>query len=248
MQTHEVARLTGVSVRALHHYDAVGLLRPGRHISNGYRDYSEDDLDRLQQILLFRACGFSLEQIRRMLEDPMFDRGRAFQLQQKALLCEKARIEAMLGTLEKSIRSMKGEISMTAAEKFEGFDFSQNPYEKEARELWGDQAVDKSNAALEALSPDAKKALAEQMNELFRRLSNLRGEDPAGETAQKAMGELFRFFNDHFGNIYTPRAFTGLGNLYVADARFTQNIDRYGEGLAAFLSKAMGVFGERHAK
>lgn len=248
MQTHEVSQLTGISVRTLHHYDDIGLLRPGRRTQNGYRDYSEEDLDRLQQILFFRACGFSLAQVRAMLGDPSFDRMQAFLLQKKVLQREKERLEAMLATLEKTIRSTKGELTMTTEEKFNGFDFSKNPYEKEARRLWGDEAVEKSSARIQALPEAGKKAVAEQMDNLFRELAALRGKDPAGEAAQQAMEKMFRYFNDNFGNIYTPQAFGGLGSLYVTDARFTKNIDRYGEGLAAFLSKAMPIYAKNHGE
>lgn len=133
MLAHEVAGLSGVSVRTLHHYDSIGLLRPSRRTENGYRDYSDHDLDRLQQILLFRACGFPLEQIRTLLGSPSFDREQAFLLQRKILTHEKERINAMLCTLEKSMRSMKGELEMSSTEKFGGFDFSKNPYEDETR-------------------------------------------------------------------------------------------------------------------
>lgn len=248
MLTHEVARLSGVSVRTLHHYDSIGLLRPARRTENEYRDYSDDDLDRLQQILLFRACGFSLEKIQALLDSPSFDRERAFLLQKKMLEHEKERINAMLGTLEKSMQSMKGEISMSTAEKFNGFDFSQNPYEEEARRLWGNETVEKCNTRIKALSKGEQAKMTGQMDSLFRELSALRTEDPASEKAQAGMERMFRYFNEHFGNIYTPEMFGGLGKLYMCDSRFTKNIDRYGDGLAQFLSKAMSVYAKNHSK
>ena len=135
MNTNEVASLTGVRVRTLHHYDKIGLLCPSRNPENGYREYDERDLDRLQQILFFKECGFPLASIQRLLGSPSFDREKAVALQKKYLLHEKKRIDAMLNTLNKTIQSMKGEITMTPKEKFGGFDLSHNPYEEEARSL-----------------------------------------------------------------------------------------------------------------
>lgn len=244
MLAHEVSRLSGVSVRTLHYYDRIGLLSPERRKGSGYRDYSDRDLDRLQQILLFRACGFPLQRIRSLLDSPSFDRGQAFLLQEKILRHEKERIDAMLGTLEQSMQSMKGEITMSSGEKFTGFDFSQNPYEKEARRLWGDETVDKSEARVKTLSKEEREGLARRMDGLFRELAALRGENPASEKAQSAIERMFSMFNNNFGNIYTPETFAGLGRMYVDDARFTRNIDRYGEGLAQFLLKGMSAFAE----
>lgn len=248
MQIHELARLSGVSVRTLHHYDNIGLLRPSRRTENGYRDYSDRDLDRLQQILLFRACGFSLENIQMLLDSPSFDREQAFLLQKKMLVHEKERIDTMLCTLEKSMQSMKGEISMSSAEKFEGFDFSKNPYEEEARRRWGNDTVEKSNACFKALSKEKQANVAEQMDNLFRELSHLRVEASDSETVQTVVGRMFRFFNENFGNIYTPEMFAGLGQMYVNDPRFTKNIDRYGDGLSQFLEEAMSVYAKNHSK
>lgn len=248
MLIHEVARLSGVSVRTLHHYDNIGLLRPSRRTENGYRDYSDRDLDRLQQILLFRACGFTLENIQTLLDSPSFDRKQAFLLQEKMLVHEKERIDAMLSTLEKSMQSMKGEFRMSSEEKFSGFDFSQNPYEEEARRLWGDEAVEKSSAQMKALSQKEQAGVAGEMDDLFRDLSALRTEAPNSEAVQAAMERMFQYFNENFGNIYTPEMVAGLGKMYVCDSRFTENIDKYGDGLAAFLEKAMSVYAENHDK
>lgn len=168
MNTNEVAGLTGISVRTLHHYDKIGLLCPGRNPENGYREYGEGDLDRLQQILFFKECGFSLANIQKLLSSPSFDREKAFALQRKVLLHEKERIDAMLNTLDKTMRSMKGEITMTQKEKFSGFDMSHNPYETEARRLWGNEAVDQSSAHISAMSADEKDAVSKGMNAFSR--------------------------------------------------------------------------------
>lgn len=241
MNVKEAAKLAGISVRALHHYDEIGLLCP-RRSENGYRDYSGGDLDRLQQILFFRECGFPLGKIRELMESGSFDREKAFELQRNCLLFEKKRIETMLETLERSIRSMKGEITMSEQEKFGGFGWK-NPYEQEARRRWGDAAVDASGNYLSSLSEEQRKSLSDRMDTLFSGLAGMRGEDPASPPVQRKVGELYRFFNG-LGYRYTPRAFAGLGELYVADERFTRNIDRYGEGLSRFLKRAMRIYAD----
>ena len=244
MNPNEVAALTGVSVRTLHHYDAIGLLCPARNGENGYREYAEEDLDLLQQILFFRACGFPLRRIRALLESPAYDRDQALSLQKELLLAEKRRIDAMLQTLERTLNARKEQLPMTAKDKFAGFDFSKNPYEAEARKRWGDQAVDQSKEALSAKSEDEKHRLEQKMNALFESLAELRHEAPDSGVAQDGMDQMYRFLNDTFGVHYSLEAFAGLGKMYVDDSRFTKNIDRFGEGLAAFLAKAMAVYAQ----
>ena len=167
MNISEVARLTGVSIRTLHHYDKMGLLSPARNPENGYRIYSESDLDRLQQILFFKTCGFPLAKIQELLTSPSFDQEQAFALQEKYLLHELTRIKAMLDTLQKTRQSMRGERSMTTREKFAGFDLTHNPYEEEARQLWGDDAVNQSKTHLESLTTDEQAAMSQGMDDLF---------------------------------------------------------------------------------
>ena len=133
---------------------------------------------------------------------------------------------------------------MTDKEKFKGFDFSSNPYEQEARQRWGDEAVDKSNRKLGAMSASEKQKMGDTMNGLFEKLGGLRHEAPDSPAVQAAVGELYAFLNSGFGVHYTPEAFAGLGQMYADDERFTKNIDRFGEGLSVFLRDAMGVYAQ----
>lgn len=248
MNAKEVARLTGISVRTLHHYDAIGLLCPGRNEENGYRQYSEEDMDRLQQILFFKECGFPLTKIQKLLNSSSFNREEAFQLQKKYLLHEKKRIETMLDTLNRSMRSMKGEITMSLTEKFGGFDMNNNPYEEEARRLWGDEAVDKSNAYVASLSAEEKDSIAKGMDQLFTGLAAIRHENPASAIAQEAMAKMYEHFNKNLGYQYTLEAFAGVGQMYITDVRFTENVDKYGAGLSQFLAEAMKIYADSQAK
>ena len=245
MNANKVAEITGVSVRTLHHYDTISLLSPRRNPENGYREYRDEDLDKLQQILFFKECGFSLAKIKELLDKPNFDREKAFELQKKYLLHEKKRISSMLKTLDKSIKNMKGETTMNQKDKFSGFDFTNNPYEEEARHLWGDDAVEQSNAHIDSLSRSEQNALAKGMDDLYIELGKIRHENPDSETAQKAIAKMYRYFNSGLGYKYSLEAFAGVGQMYISDERFTANVDRYGKGLSKFLAAAMEVYAKR---
>lgn len=244
MNINEVSEIVGVSIRTLHYYDKIGILSPCRNPENGYREYDHADMDKLQQILFFKECGFPLAKIKKLLDRPDFDGEKAFEIQKKYLLHEQKRINSMLKTLEKSIQNMKGEIQMSQKEKFNGFDFTNNPYEKEARKLWGDETVDKSNAFIANLSEDEQNSIAKGMDDLFTELATIRMEYPNSETVQKAMEKMYNHFNSNFGYNYSLEAFAGVGQLYISDERFTKNIDKYGEGLSKFLAEAMKIYAE----
>jgi DNA-binding transcriptional MerR regulator len=243
MKVKEVAVLAGISVRTLHHYDEIGLLVPDGETESGYRVYSEKNLELLQQILFFRELGFPLKQIKEIVQDPSFNRQEAMDLQRSMLVEERRRLDRIIETLDKTILESRGEIAMSHKEKFEGFDFSRNPYEKEARERWGDDAVDRSNAKLGAMSGKNQEALGQEMNAIYGRLAELRHEQPDSDEAQEAIGEWYQFLN-RIGS-YSLDAFEGLGQMYVDDVRFTNNIDKFGEGLALFMRDAMAVYAER---
>jgi DNA-binding transcriptional MerR regulator len=198
--------------------------------------------------LFFKECGFSLKEIKGLLADKNFDREKAFILQKKYLLQEKKRIETMLETLEKSSKALKGGYCMDANDQFKGFDLTKNPFEKEARELWGDEPVNASQEHIDNLSKEKKYSMGKEMDALFEKLAGLREEDPSSDKVQKVVEELYRFFNSNFGYHYSLEAFAGLGQMYVNDERFTKTIDSFGKGLSVFLAKAMGVYADTKIK
>ena len=134
MKVKEVADFVGISVRTLHHYDEIGLLTPDAITESGYRVYSDENLETLQQILFFRELGLPLKKIKEIIYRPSFNKQEALEIHHHLLLEKRSRLDKMIGILEKTIRHSKGEIQMTNKEKFDGFDFSHNPYEQEARE------------------------------------------------------------------------------------------------------------------
>ena len=242
MRVKEVADLVGISVRTLHHYDEIGLLVPDQTTESGYRMYSDGNLELLQQILFFRELGFPLKKIKEIVSSSGFNREEALTLHRKMLLEKRGRLDKMIATIERTIQYTKGEIQMTNEEKFEGFDFSSNPYEQEARERWGDQAVDQSNAKVGQMSKHEQSEMAAGMNAIYTKLAALRNGSPASDEAQAAIKEWYDFLNK-IGS-YSAEAFKGLGQMYVDDARFTNNIDKFGEGLAVFLRDAMAVYAD----
>lgn len=152
----------------------------------------------------------------------------------------------MIATIDKTLRHAKGEIEMTNKERFEGFDFGHNPYEQEARERWGDEAIDKSNAWIESKTKEEKEAMGEEMNAIYRNLAAVRHGSPESEEAQTAIKEWYDFLNN-MGD-YSLDAFKGLGQMYVDDERFTKNIDQFGDGLAVFMRDAMAAYADQNKK
>ncbi|KIL35058.1 MerR family transcriptional regulator [Cohnella kolymensis] len=244
MRVKEVADLVGISVRTLHHYDEIGLLTPDEITDSGYRLYSDANLGMLQQILFFRELGLPLRRIKELINDPSFDRQETLELHRKMLLEKRGRLDKMIETIDKTIRHTKGEIEMSNKEKFEGFDFSHNPYEQEARERWGDQAVDKSNAKLGSMSKEEQAAMSQEIGAIYQKIAAVRNGSPESEEAQAAIGEWYTLLNRM--GVYSLEAFKGLGQLYVDDERFTKNIDKYGDGLAKYMRDAMAVYADKN--
>lgn len=238
MRVKEVADLVGISVRTLHHYDAIGLLHPDTVTEAGYRKYSEKNLETVQQILFFKELGFSLRKIKEIIQDPFFDRLEALELQRQMIRKKRKRLDTILETIDKTISHEKGESEMTNKEKFAGFDFSKNPYEEEARKRWGDKVVN------DAKEKTANQDFEAQFNSIYRELAEIRHEAPTSDIAQKGIEKWFNMLNT-MGN-YSLDAFKGLGEMYVADERFTNNIDQFGEGLAVFMRDAMNVYADRN--
>ncbi len=246
MKVKEVADLVGISVRTLHYYDEIGLLVPEETTESGYRVYSEKNLETLQQILFFKELGFPLKEIKKIINSPSFDRQKALEVQRIMLIEKRNRLDKMIRTIEKTIQHSKGEIEMTNKEKFEGFDFSHNPYEKEARELWGDSAVDEAKAKIAKLSEFEKKEFADKFNAIFKKLAALRHLPADSKEVQAAIEEWYVILNE-MGN-YSLEAFKGLGQMYVDDARFTESIDKFGQGLAKFMRDAMAVYADTNRR
>ena len=229
----QVSALTGVSVRTLHHYDAIGLLRPAQVTEAGYRLYDEGALERLHSILLFRELDFSLEEIRKILDEPGFDPMEALDSQIRLLEEKKERLEAVLSQA-KQMRE-KGSFGM----KKEHFD----RYSREAKAQWGGTAAWKEyEQKSEGRSGDRERALGDGLMEIFVRIGALRGTDPGAKEAQALVEELRAYITEHYYDC-TPQILRGLGQMYAAGGEFTENIDKAGgPGTALFARDAIEAY------
>ncbi len=232
----EVSRMTGLTIRTLRYYDEIGLLCPRRLPHSAYRIYYQEQLRDLQQVLFFRALSFPLEKIAAFLSDPSFSRLEAM-AEQKARLEEKLeKMKEMMDTLRAAIEEEKGEREMKDSERFRGFEMN-DPYESEARERWGDEAVDSAQGAIRRKGSGV---FASEMKAVFTSLAEVRMSSPSSEAAQTRIGQWYDLLNTI--QPYTLEMFASLGRLYLEDERFQKNIDRYGEGLASFMASAMEIY------
>lgn len=243
----EVSKIVGISVRALHHYDEIGLLKPENLTEAGYRLYSDKDLERLQQILFFKELDFSLQEVKEILDNPNFDRKRALKSHKELLVEKKKRIEKIIKSVEKTIDSIEGEIEMDKKEMFDGFDMSEierikEKYAEEAKAKYGNtEAYKESEEKTSKYTKEDWNNIQKSTEEIYKKIIDNMDKGVADPKVQAAVGELRQQITDNFYNC-TPEIFRGLGDLYVADERFTKNIDKYKEGLAAFLKEAMHYY------
>lgn len=237
----EMAKLSGVSVRTLHYYDELGLLRP-EEVSpdTGYRWYGEQALRRLQQILFYRELDFSLKDIQTILTAPNHDPRQALERQRTLLELKRQRLNRLLGLLDDNL---KGERTM----EFTPFDSreldeTRAAYAAEAKERWGNTAAWRESQEKELGRSDGQQtAVNEQMEELFRRFADARGGDAAGEAAQTLVAQWQAFVSAHYYQC-TNEILVGLGQMYTADERFRTNLDRYGTGTAQFMADAIAAY------
>ncbi len=240
-QIKEAARIAGVSVRTLHHYDEIGLLVPRRRSAAGYRLYDRQDLLRLQQILIGRELGLSLQEIGRSLDDPGFDLGQALRSQRQQLQGRAERTAAMLRSVDAALAILDAERGGSVDMKtlFDGFDPSR--YEEEARQRWGHTDAYKESARRTSryTDEDWKRLKAEQDGIYSDALAAMNaGTAPADPVAMR-VAERHRLLLERWFYPCSKAMHRGLADMYEADARFAQNIDRYGKGLTPFLAAAI---------
>ncbi|MYL73115.1 MerR family transcriptional regulator [Halobacillus litoralis] len=243
----EMAEMTGVSVRALHHYDHIDLLSPSHVSEKGYRLYSEKELARLQQILFFKEMDFSLKRIKEILEDPYFDEAVALQRHREILREKKKRLERLIQSVDQTLQSLEGEDHMENEDRFRPFDKSeieahQKKYEKEVEERWGDtDAYKQSKQKASQYTKEDWEKIQQEGDEIDRELVKLMDRDPSDPDVQHLIDRKRQHITDYFYECSLD-IFRGLGDMYVNDPRFTKNIDKWKEGYAEFLSKAMHAY------
>jgi DNA-binding transcriptional MerR regulator len=247
----QVARLAGVSVRTLHHYDEIGLLVPSGRSEAGYRLYEEPDLQRLQQVLFFKELGFPLEEIARIVRDPAFDLRAALQMQRRLLTERASRVQALIRAVDAALDSLEKGTAMTKEEMFEVFgDFDPAQYEDEVRERWGNTEAYKESAR--RTKHYTKKDWEQIKDESGQIILELAAQMEAGraptDPAVMALAERHRAHIDRWFYPCSHEMHRGLGELYVNDPRFTATFEKVRAGLAEFTRDAFRANAERTSR
>lgn len=239
----QLAMYAGVSVRTLHHYDAIGLLHPSRQ-PNGYRRYGQQEVLRLQQILFFRELGFSLDEIKGILSRPDFDVLGTLQ-EHRALLQKRSdRLRTLLETVDKTIANLRGERDMQIREYYEGFSDEQvEAYRREARERYGEKTVEESERRVLDLG---KEKFAEVQAEGVSVCRALVEAMPKGVESPEvqALVERWRDWLENFSH-YTDEMLLGLAKMYREDQRFADYYRKYHPDLPGFFTQAIEVWVEK---
>ena len=239
---HEVSKLAGISVRTLHHYDAIGLLSPTTTTEAGYRLYDEEALERLQCILLFKELEFPLKDIKEILDSPNFERSKALEQQIELLTMKKEHLENLI--------NLARGIQATGVKKimdFKAFDTKKmDDYAKQAKESYGSSPAYKEfEEKSKGRSKEQEKAISIGMMNIFADIGKMLSLEPSDEAVQAKVAELRAYITEHFYNC-TPEILSGLGQMYAAGGEMTENINNYsGEGTAEFTAEAIRIYSKK---
>ena len=237
MQIKEFAEFTGVSVRTLHYYDEIGLLMPAFvDKTTGYRFYDEKSFLRMQEILFYRELDFSLKAIREILSAPNYDKNKALNEQKQLLILKKERLERLISAIDGAV---KGENVMTA---FDNSEFEK--YKVEAQEKWGKtDAYKEHTEKTKNYSKQKWNDLAEGMDHIMADFAVCmkNGETSDSDEAQSLVKKLQNHITENY-YLCTNEILAGLGQMYVQDERFKNNIDKHADGTATFICEAIAVY------
>lgn len=236
MTIKEIAQLAGITVRTLHYYDQIGLLKPAVTEDNGYRLYDEQSLKELQQILFFRELDFPLKQIKQIMLSDSYDERKTLSKHKQLLKLKMDRISGLIKLIDDTLEGEKvsfKEFDMAEIEKH------RQKYEEEARQRWGSSdAYKQSEAKTKKYTKEDWQKISEESSEIFEEFAACMRD----EEGCKSYGELVRLWQAHITKYYydcTDEILLGLGEMYVLDERFKQNIDKHGEGLADFIRESI---------
>ena len=235
---NQIAKQTGVSVRTLHHYDAIGLLKPTQVTEAVYRLYDDAALERLYLILLFREIGFPLKDIRGILDAPDFDRNRGLQQQIALLEAKQIRLEYM-ANMARGIQLMG-----VKHLEFNGFDVNKmDDYAQQAKTLYGKtEAYQEFEQKAKSRTKEQNDAVNSQVMDFFVRLGTMKDLSPDSEAVQAWVKDLQAFFTANFYTC-TPQILLGLGDMYAGGGSMTENIDAAGgKGTGEFARKAIEIY------
>lgn len=242
----ELAELADVTVRTLHYYDEIGLLKSSKRTAAGYRRYGMQDLLRLQQILFFKAVDMPLDEIQAILDQPDFDEIQALRDHRRRLRERTARLERLITTIDRTIHQLtEGKEMLSDEELFAGFTPEQAVhYDREARERWGDEEIDRTLDRLRKMSKAQWDGVQEQGEGVTKRLASLIDHAPEDPQVQDAIAQHHAWIE----NFYPAPAevYRGLGRMYVEHEGFRTYYEKYETGLAEFIQAAIEVYCERH--
>ena len=239
----QLAELAGITVRTLHHYDEIGLLRPVTRTGSGYRLYGERELLLLQQVMFFRQLDVPLEEIRRILADPAFDQARALRQHRELLLAEAGRLGRLIDTIDKTLHMLEGAMTLSDAELYKGFSQEQiERYKRESREQYGEKIVEESENRARSMSMDHWQAVKDEGEAVTQELARLTDRPVDDPEVQALIARHYKWVS----TFWTPdaEAYRGLGQRYTDNPEFRANYDKYRAGLADFLREAIAYYSE----
>ncbi|AWK49688.1 MerR family transcriptional regulator [Clostridium beijerinckii] len=243
----KLGQLAGISPRTLRYYDEIGILKPARINSSGYRIYGQEEVNTLQQILFYRELDINLETIKNIVTSPSFDGTAALKEHREKLLTKRNKLDMLIANVNKTIATTERGIIMSDNEKFEGFkqksiDDNNKKYGEEIRAKYGDIQVNESNKKFKNMTKDQYDEFEKLGNSIIDTLkAAFATKDPAGDLAQKAVN-LHRIWLSYSFSSYSKEAHAKLAQMYVDDERFTAYYDKYQPGLAAFLRDAVLIY------
>ncbi|MCM3730266.1 MerR family transcriptional regulator [Fictibacillus nanhaiensis] len=243
----KLGMLAGVSTRTLRYYDEIGILKPARINSSGYRIYGQAEVDKLQQILFYKELGLHLDKIKDLVNSPSFNAAKALSEHREQLLDKRSQLDRLIANVEMTIASNEGRITMTDKEKFEGFkqkmvEDNEQKYGKEIRKKYGDNAINNSNQKVLNMTQEQHDEVTRLAEELHSVLAEAyKTGDPSSDLAQKA-ADLHKQWLTYYWSEYSKEAHAGLAQMYVDDKRFTAYYDKEQPGTAEFLRDAIHIF------
>ena len=241
----QLSSLAGISVRTLHFYHEIGLLKPSYVGGNGYRYYGDEALLRLQQILFYRELELGLEQIKHIVTSPDFDVSEALRSHRQALRKRMERLGRLINTVDTTILHLKGEKEMSKKQLFQAFsDVEQEIYSKEAEQKYDPVIVKESNRKWKAYSAADKQRIADEGNAVYEAIV---AAIPKGAGSPEAQAGVDRW-RKHMDHFWTPSLdqLAGLADMYNTDARFKANFDKLDPRLAGFMKQAVGIYVKRN--
>ncbi|HWQ73652.1 MAG TPA: MerR family transcriptional regulator [Desulfitobacteriaceae bacterium] len=243
---NRIARLAGITLRTLRYYDKIGLLTPSARTDAGYRLYSEEDFERLQQVLFFRELDFPLAKIKEILNNPVFDRKKALKMQADFLEKKAERYLKLAQLAKETLLNLQGGTKMANTDLFSGFDYDkmvaeQKQYEAEVKERWGKTDAYKISKERTAkfTKTDWERVNRVQMTNLKELCELYKAKVPYDDPrVQAIVGKAHLFINETFYPC-SLEMFSGLGNMYITDERFTAYYEKYAPGLAVYYNDAI---------